>query len=215
VARPRAADCGHRRGALARCRRVPVRPRRRWLRGGLRGPAGRERLVAEVTPRAVSHPSVMLESRCWQRACRGLCAASLTVIPAPPAIGGGHSWPSGGRVPSPRGLPGGAGPPLVPHCLAHRGGGRRVGGSIEDRQRLVIVDHDVPPEVRPAAETARGGLIAGGAGFRVTCLKVLLVGWRSALWRGVAVLARVVCHAVLLRREARPNGMRDLDRAAS
>ena len=55
------------------------------------GPVGRERLVTAVTPRAVSHLSIMLASRCWQRASRGLCAASLTVIPAPPAIGGDHS----------------------------------------------------------------------------------------------------------------------------
>ncbi len=57
---------------------------------------------------AVSHPSIMLESRCRQRACRGLRAASLTVIPASPAIGGDHS---GGHS----GLCGG---------LADRAGGR-------------------------------------------------------------------------------------------
>jgi inner membrane transporter RhtA len=84
-------------------------------------------------------------------------------------------------------------------CLAVRGGGRRVGGSVEDGQWLVVVDDDVPPEVRPTAEAARGGRIVEGIGSRVTRIAALLVVRRGALRRGAA-LAVVVCHVVLLWR---------------
>jgi hypothetical protein len=88
---------------------------------------------------------------------------------------------------------------LALRCLAVGGGGRRVGGSVENGQRLVIVDHDVPPEVRTAAEVARGGLIVEGTGSRVPRPKALRAVRRSALGRPAAVLVGVICHVVLLR----------------
>jgi hypothetical protein len=79
--------------------------------------------------------------------------------------------------------------------LAVRGGGRhgwRVGGSVEDEQRLVIVDDDVPPEVRLAVEVGRDGLIVEGAGSHVTRLMALRPVRRIALSGGAAALAGVV-----------------------